>query len=176
MSSTWSAGQDTKNFLQGGWFRDLNWAWKGRFHVIDATVPSNTFGGVCLKALFCRKAWATSFGLYLRKFWGSFTALSEDEKGRYFSTSSNTSARAAIQRKLAFAAWSTSSEKELKVSNVPHPFVLTNIHTVNESSSGGKPYIGGSIRQNECPSGTNSQHPSPTSPHFRTLPSLTTPG
>ena len=59
---------------------------------------------------------------------------------------------------------------------VPHPFVLTNIHTVNESSSGGKPYIGGSIRQNECPSGTNSQHPSPTSPHFRTLPSLTTPG
>ena len=25
--------------------------------------------------------------------------------------------------------------------HVPHPFVLTNIHTVNESSSGGKPYI-----------------------------------
>ena len=36
---------------------------------------------------------------------------------------------------------------------VPHPFRLTNIHTVNESSSGSKPYIGGCIWQNACPSG-----------------------
>ena len=56
--------------------------------------------------------------LFLQKFWESFKALSEDEEGRYFSTSSNTSARTAIQRKLAFAAWSTSSDKELKVSNL----------------------------------------------------------
>ena len=41
---------------------------------------------------------------------------------------------------------------------VPHPFVLTNIHTVNESSSGGKPYIGGSIPQNECPPGTKTNN------------------
>ena len=41
---------------------------------------------------------------------------------------------------------------------VPHPFVITNIHAVNESSSGGKPYIGGSIRQNECPSGTKTNN------------------
>ena len=65
---------------------------------------------------------------------------------------------------------------------VPHPFVLTKIHTVNESSSGGKPYmgkpyIGGSIRQNECmPSRhENLQHLS-TTPYFHTLPSLPTPG
>ena len=31
--------------------------------------------------------------------------------------------------------------KLLKSETVPHPFVLTNIHTVNESSSGGKPFF-----------------------------------
>ena len=36
----------------------------------------------------------------------------------------------------------------------PHPIVITNLNTVNESSSGGKLYNGGSIRQDECPSGT----------------------
>ena len=46
---------------------------------------------------------------------------------------------------------------------LPHPFVFTNMHTVNESSSGGKPYIakcgsGGSIRQNACPSGTKTNN------------------
>ena len=40
-----------------------------------------------------------------------------------------------------------------KGDQVPRPFVWTSIHTVNESSSGGKPYVGGSIRQNACPSG-----------------------
>ena len=39
----------------------------------------------------------------------------------------------------------TFSPNVLGASMVPHPFVITNIHTVNESSSGGKPYIGGSI-------------------------------
>ena len=44
------------------------------------------------------------------------------------------------------------------LSLIPSYWVLTNIHTVNESSSGGKPYFGGSIRQNACPSGTKTKN------------------
>ena len=58
--------------------------------------------------------------------------------------------------KTASLFWS--KQKFKAEQSVPHPFVLTNIHTVNESSSGGKPYIGGSIPQNECSPGTKTNN------------------
>ena len=108
-----------RNFLQGGRFRHLKWAWKGRFRVINATVPSNTFGGACLKAFFGSKPWATSFvcalpAEVLRKF---YSAVWGWKRELLFNFKQHV-CRVAIQKKLAFAAGTTSSDKELKVSNL----------------------------------------------------------
>ena len=56
MSSTWSAGQDAKEVFRGHWFRDLKWACKSRFQVIDATVPSNTLVECVWKPFLLQKS------------------------------------------------------------------------------------------------------------------------
>ena len=122
MSSIWSAGEDAKEVFRGYWFRDLKWAWKSRFQVIDATVPSNTFGGVCLKAFFVAETRELPHhrlfsGLpaeVLRKFYSAVWGWRREVLFNFKQhVRSNCDAEETCVRRL-----STSSDKELKVSNL----------------------------------------------------------
>ena len=133
---TWSAGQDAKEVFRGHWFRDLKWAWKSRFQVIRQQFLRTLLVECVWKPFLLEKSMSYLTGTVgvlpaevLRKFYSAVWGWRREVL--FTVTSSNTSARTAIQSKLAFVAWSTSSDKELKVSNLL-------LHAISSNKAYGK--------------------------------------